>query len=172
MSTKSAKLISTVLSLTLGLSLLAGCGGEANNNSSSKPAEGAAGNEIVDGKYKEPVKIKVARQLTADVTFRSGEDINNNPHKTWAKDKFNIDLDYVWTADSSSIDTKIRLMLSANEALPDVIQFRGSQDVADALIDSGKFLAINDLFEQYAGDSLKSALAEDPTVWNPYTRDG
>ncbi|NMO94713.1 extracellular solute-binding protein [Paenibacillus lemnae] len=166
------KRLATVLSSIICLSMISACSPSGNEGKTEEPAQQSTENVIVDGKFKDTVTMNIARQMTADVTFQKGEDINNNPHEKWVKDKFNIDFNYVWTADSSSIDTKVRLMLSANEELPDIMQFRGSQDVADALIDSGKFMEVGELFEQYAGETWKQAMAEDPSVWNPYTRDG
>ncbi|KQN99073.1 extracellular solute-binding protein [Paenibacillus sp. Leaf72] len=177
MMNKSWRKTTALLSaLMLGMTALTACSSavneEASNNASQPQAVEAAAEAMKAGKYEEPLKINIVRQMTTDVKFRAGEDINNNPHVQWAKDTFNIDLNYLWTADSSAIDTKIRLILSANEDLPDIIQYRGSQDVIDALIDSGKFADVGDLFDKYAGDAYKSAMAEDETVWYPYVRDG
>lgn len=178
MNTRWMKLAALMTSLVICMGLLGACASSNGNNGSAGEAsadpekQAEVKNVLETGKFSEPVKMDIVRQMTSDVKFRSGEDINNNPHVTWAKETFNIDLNYVWTADSSSIDTKIRLLLSANEDLPDIVQYRGSQDVVDALIDSGKFVEVGDLFEQYASESYKSAMAEDASVWNPYVRDG
>ncbi|WP_419871852.1 extracellular solute-binding protein [Candidatus Pristimantibacillus sp. PTI5] len=178
MNKRWMKLVALMTSLVICMGLLGACASSNGNNGSAGEAsadpekQAEVKNVLETGKFSEPVKMDIVRQMTSDVKFRSGEDINNNPHVTWAKETFNIDLNYVWTADSSSIDTKIRLLLSANEDLPDIVQYRGSQDVVDALIDSGKFVEVGDLFEQYASESYKSAMAEDASVWNPYVRDG
>lgn len=172
------KFVAVMTALIICMGLLGACAGSNENKGSAGEAsadpekQAEVKNVLETGKFSEPVKMDIVRQMTSDVKFRSGEDINNNPHVTWAKETFNIDLNYVWTADSSSIDTKIRLLLSANEDLPDIVQYRGSQDVVDALIDSGKFVEVGELFEQYASETYKSAMAEDPSVWNPYVRDG
>lgn len=176
MNKRMVKLTALMTSLVICMGLLGACGSNNEGNAGGAAADpekqAAAKNVLETGKYSEPVKMNIVRQMTSDVNFRPGEDINNNPHVDLVKDTFNIDLNYVWTADSSAIDTKIRLLLSANEELPDVIQYRGSQDVIDALIDSGKFAEVGELFEQYASDAYKSAMAEDASVWNPYVRDG
>lgn len=178
MNKRWIKLIALMTSLVICMGLLGACassntnGGNAGEAAADPGKQAAAQSTLEAGKFSEPVKMDIVRQMTSDVKFRDGEDINNNPHKAWVKETFNIDLNYVWTADSSSIDTKIRLLLSANEDLPDVVQYRGSQDVIDALIDSGKFIEVGDLFDKYASDAYKSAMAEDASVWNPYVRDG
>ncbi|GAA0306500.1 putative aldouronate transport system substrate-binding protein [Gracilibacillus halotolerans] len=122
--------------------------------------------------FDEEVTITTVRHVGGDVTFKEGETIENNVHTKWAKDKFNINLDYLWTTSgpNDAFTTKIRLALSSNEEMPDIIALRDAVD--QDLIDSKKFMPVGELFDAYASDTWKAAMEEDPSVWYPYMRDG
>ena len=74
-----------------------------------------------DGKFDPPITITTARPVGGDYTFINGEDINNNVHNKWAKDKLGIEIKDLWdTADNAAYHTKLRLSLTTQDQLPDV----------------------------------------------------
>lgn len=73
---------------------------------------------------------------------------------------------------NDAFNTKLRLALSSDEKLPDILQLRDEATVIDMLLESGKFMEVGDLFEKYASQTWKDAMNEDPTVWQPYMKDG
>ncbi|MBO2942402.1 extracellular solute-binding protein [Paenibacillus sp. F411] len=121
-----------------------------------------------------PVTITVARPVGGDVQFRDGETIENNVHTKWAKERLGIDIQYAWTAPSAndSFNTKLRLAISSNEKLPDILQLRDEGPILDTLIESGKFMEVGELFDKHASQTWKDAMNEDPTVWQPFMKDG
>ncbi|MCL6459012.1 MAG: sugar ABC transporter, partial [Gorillibacterium sp.] len=66
--------------------------------------------------------------------------------------------------------TRMRLALSANEKMPDVLAIDDIQ-LANDLIDSGKFMEVGKLWDKLASETYKKAVNEDPTMWYPFTRD-
>jgi len=124
-------------------------------------------------KFDNEVTITTVRHMNGDVLFRDGETIEDNVHTRWVKDKFNINLKYLWTTSGpqDAFKTKIRLELSSNQELPDLIALR-DDDVARDLINSGKFMEVGEVYEKYASPTWKAAMGEDPSVWYPYSRDG
>lgn len=124
-----------------------------------------------DGKYTTPVTITFLRPYNNDVTFKNGETPENNVHIKWAKEKLGIELKPLWTAGNlgnNTFDTKLRLALSSNEQMPDIISCRCDYNLVRELIESGKFVDGGALFDKYASKTWKSAMEEDPTVWYPY----
>ncbi|MEK3901765.1 MULTISPECIES: extracellular solute-binding protein [unclassified Paenibacillus] len=176
MKFSAAAVLSTVM---LG-SLLAGCGGNADNKKAEGDNKPAASEDAMysapfeNGKYTEPVTISTVFPIASSLKFKNGENIENNVHTKWAKDTLGIDIKYLWTVSdqNNAYETKLRLMLTSGEKMPDIISFRGSPSLISDLIDSGQFTDAGELFDKYASDIYKKAMAEEPTVWNPYMRDG
>lgn len=152
--------------------VLSGCGNggdkEAESSTPSAPLE------LKDGKYDPPVTISYLRPWGPDVTFKSGEDQDNNVHTKWAKEKLGIELKNEWVSPSTNnaFETKLRLSLASNAEMPDIISYRGEFNLVRELIESGMFVDAGELFDQYANDTWKDAINEDPTVWYPYMQDG
>ncbi|WP_270168662.1 extracellular solute-binding protein [Paenibacillus sp. SYP-B4298] len=156
-------------------SLLAGC----SNSASSDGGRAETSTEFYsakfeNGKYVEPVSITTVFPIGSNLKFKNGENIENNVHTRWAKDTLGIDIKYLWTVSdqNNAYQTKLRLMLTSKQEMPDIIAFRGDQTLISDLIESGQFADAGELFDQYASDTYKEAMSQDPDVWNPYIRDG
>lgn len=147
-----------------------------NANASNAPANNAAAENATNElkKYDPPITISYLRPWGPDVTFKEGEDADNNVHTKWALDKFGIQLKNQWIAPSTNnaFETKLRLSLATNEKMPDIISYRGDFTLVRELIDSGRFIDAGELFDKYASQTWKDAMNEDPTVWYPYMEDG
>lgn len=145
-------------------------GGGDPGGRSDKPQE--AGLQLVDGKYDPPVTITTVRRIVSAAEFKNGETMDDNVHYRWAKDKLGIEIKNLWSVKDTNgaYATKLKLALSSNEEMPDVLFASGS--VAQMLIDSGKFMDVGELFDKYAGETWKKAMNEDPSVWYEFTRDG
>ncbi|WMT43019.1 hypothetical protein RE628_12530 [Paenibacillus sp. D2_2] len=136
---KSGKLVLT--SLLVSSLMLAGCASN-NEQSVNSPSPNASDSEVVT--------ITTARQVGGDITFRDGEDIDNNVHYKWAQEKLGINFKNEWTVGTNdAFLTKLRLMLNTKEKFPDVIRLDDLK-LATQLIDSGKIMDITDAFEKYA----------------------
>ncbi len=167
-------LLATVLAM-----LVAGCSngsesgdhGQANSGTKGTPIEGNAP-VLKDGKYDPPVVITTVRGMPAPATYKNGESADDNVHYRWAKEKLGIEIKNLWSVvdTNNAYDTKVKLALSSNESLPDVLIAFG--ETAQLLMESGKFQDAGELFDKYAGEAWKKAMAESPTAWYEYTRDG
>ncbi|TYP70560.1 extracellular solute-binding protein [Paenibacillus methanolicus] len=185
------------VSLVAALSLsLAACAG--NNNGGNEPANNggnsggnagaeanagsgeAASNANVDEtgwdgkKYAEPVTLTTVKGVGTNYYFKSGETMENNVLQKYMKDNLGIDVKYDWivTDTNDAYKTKLRLMLSSGEKMPDVITYRGDMETVNMLIDSGQFMDVGELFDKYAGEAYKTGVALNPDTWLPVTRDG
>lgn len=158
-----------VLALSAALS---GC--SSGNDKPTETSAPATTLELKDGKYDPPVSITYLRPWGPDVKFKPGEDQDNNVHTKWAKEKLGIELKNQWISPSTNnaFETKLRLSLASNAEMPDIISYRGEFNLVRELIESGKFVDAGELFDQYASDTWKAAVNEDPSVWYPYMQDG
>ncbi|MEF3351975.1 extracellular solute-binding protein [Paenibacillus sp. GYB006] len=152
--------------------VLSGCGNGGNKE--AEPSTPSAPLELKDGKYDPPVTISYLRPWGPDVTFKTGEDQDNNVHTKWAKEKLGIELKNEWVSPSTNnaFETKLRLSLASNAQMPDIISYRGEFNLVRELIESGMFVDAGELFDKYANDTWKDAINEDPSVWYPYMQDG
>ncbi|MFC5648635.1 extracellular solute-binding protein [Paenibacillus solisilvae] len=149
-------------------------GTQDNKTQDNKTEENAT---VVDGlltgKFNPEVTITTVRGVAPGVTFRDGENVDDNVHTKWAKERFGINIKNLWsvTDQNDAYKTKLRLALSSNEPMPDVmIVF--DVNLAQDLISSGKFMDIGDKFEQKAAPMWKKALEEYSYTWNPFKKDG
>ncbi|MFD2614321.1 sugar ABC transporter [Paenibacillus gansuensis] len=142
--------------------------GGKTNTEANQPAE----NTDPLGKYAEPITLTTAKVLEGDVKFKEGENIDNNVlDKTIEKD-LNIKLKYLWTAASAPEFTeKVRLALSANQELPDMLTTNDTLLFAQ-LVQSGKYQPVDELFDKYAIDNWKKAAEDYPETWAGVTIDG
>ncbi len=153
-----------------------GCSTDTNQSEDSldPESEGAPGNpEVLEvGKYEEEITLTTVRGLDPSVEFKWEETIEENVHTKWAKERLGINLDYLWTTttQNNAFDTRLRLALSANEPIADIVPVRDIT-LANDLIDSGRFMRVDELFESYASDAYKAAIEEDPTMWYPFARE-
>ncbi|MBO9606548.1 MAG: extracellular solute-binding protein [Paenibacillaceae bacterium] len=165
-----------LLAVTLAVTATAaGCsksGGGSGEGAASPSA--TAGGELkpTNGKFDPPVTITTVRGMPAAATYKNGETADNNVHYKWAKDKLGIEIKNLWSVvdTNAAYGNKLKLALSANEELPDILYAEGQ--VAQLLIESGKFQDAGALFDKYASETWKNAMKEDPSVWNEYARGG
>ncbi|KQY83014.1 sugar ABC transporter [Paenibacillus sp. Root52] len=167
---KFLSLLATTLSLTV---VLAGCSGGSAEESAA-PSTSGVQNEYKE-KYDPEVTITTAWGIDPELKFKNGESMENNVATKWAKDKFGINIKSLWsvTDTNSAFATKLRLAMSSGQEMPDIVTI-GQPDnlVAQDLIDSGMYQEVGLLFDKYASDTWKEAMAQDSNVWNQYSRDG
>lgn len=145
------------------------------NNTQGSSNEGAGDGGMTDGKYSPTITLSTVIGLDSNAAiFKEGESIEDNVHTRLIKDRLGIELKYDWvvTNTNDAYKTKLRLMLSSGEKMPDVVRYRGDMETVNLLIDSGQFMSVDELVEQYAGEQYKKGLELDPTIWFPITREG
>ncbi|MFC0212025.1 extracellular solute-binding protein [Paenibacillus chartarius] len=167
-------------------SILAGC------SDGKEPArnEGTAGGTAQDfggytapfsgGKYDPPVTMTSVGCSTSstDLKYKNGETFENNVALRWSKEKLGIEVKYMWVAphESGACASKLRLSLSANEPMPDVLHVWAndtqSKNLLQNLIDSGQFMDIGEAFEKHASPQLKKIMQEHPDAWALTTKNG
>ncbi|MGO4527892.1 extracellular solute-binding protein [Paenibacillus sp. 2TAF8] len=163
-----------LMAATMLSGVLAACSNDSTSQKNPNDGNEFYSAPFENGKYVEPVTISTVFPITSSLKFKNGENIENNVHTKWAHDTLGIDIKYLWTVSeqNNAYQTKLRLMLTSGQKMPDIISFRGSQTLISDLIESGQFVDAGELFDKYASDTYKKAMAEDPNVWNPYIRDG
>lgn len=124
------------------------------------------------GKFVPPVDLITVGAINPDMKFKNGEDLENNVHTRWAEERLGIRIRYNWTIPdfNGTYANKLRIELAKGN-MPDIVTTR-ERDVIQELIDSGQFMEVGQLFDQYASPVWKKAMQEDPSVWDLYQRDG
>lgn len=164
------KMMRGSLFLALSFSLLVACSSEEEVAKLAVPAKEIS---IVDGKIEPAVSITMVRGEDPTAKFKNGENYTDNVHTRWAKDTLGVELKTLWTSSSVDYDTKLKLMLSSGDQMPDLFVANSSQsNTINTFIDSGKLLDVSEAFDKYASDTWKAALAEEPTAWYPFMKDG
>jgi putative aldouronate transport system substrate-binding protein len=119
---------------------------------------------ILDVKYEPPVTITMGRFPNPKVRYKDGENIYDNVHTRWMREELGIELKTSWVVNSWD-DITNKILLSANESLPDVLLIKDPLLLED-LIDSGKIMAIDEYFETWASSIVKQAYAVEPAAWH------
>ncbi|GIO92066.1 extracellular solute-binding protein [Paenibacillus lactis] len=169
------KFLSVAMAAIVLSALLAACsgGGNANDANSSNVPSGDTKLNIVNGKIEPTVTITMVRGEDPTTKFKNGETYYDNVHTRWAEETLGVKLETLWTSPTAdtSYDTKLKLMLSSGDKLPDV--FVSTQPITTNLfIESGKLLDVGEAFDKYASDTWKEAMAETPEAWYPFMQDG
>lgn len=159
---------------------LAGCSG--NNAADGKNTAGDTTTNTTSNsenaykdKYDPEVTITTVWGVDPELKFKNGESIENNVATKWTKEKFGINIKSLWsiTDTNGAFGTKLRLSMSSGQEMPDVVTIgTGDSTIAQDLIDSGMYAEVGTLFDKYASATWKEAMAQDPNVWNQYSRDG
>lgn len=170
---------------------IAACGSNSDGNSNGtgggQTQQGGSGSGSGDsenggnvdafaaGKYDPPITLTTVMGLNDNAAiFKEGETVEDNIHTRMIKERLGIDIQYDWvvTNTNDAYKTKLRLELSSGSKMPDVVSYRGDLETVNLLIDSGQFMAVDELVEKYAGEEYKKGLDLDPTIWFPISRDG
>jgi putative aldouronate transport system substrate-binding protein len=146
-------------------------GGGTKEGSSSASDEPKIYTLPPGGKYDPPITMTTVGQQTSAMTFRGKETVEDNIHTGWARDRFGINLKYLWSTSTANnvFVTRMRLALSSGETMPDVVAI-DNVALATDMIDSGKFMKVGGMWEQLASPLYQKAVAEDLSMWYPYTR--
>lgn len=168
---KPGRLFFLVTVFVLSIVLVSACSTPTTTNKMTPSGDSEL--TLIDGiKYDPPVQITTVRQIGPEVKFKFGESLDDNVVSHWLQDRLGIEVKTLWTTPTTNdaLKTKIMLTMSANEPLPDYMIVPA--EFVSELIDSGKFMPVSDLFEMYASDKWKAAMAETKDVWLPYQREG
>ncbi|RKN70597.1 extracellular solute-binding protein [Paenibacillus ginsengarvi] len=124
-----------------------------------------------------PIVITTARVLSdSDLNkMKEPDTIDDNPITRWSKARLGIDPSNMWVlADEAALEKKLRLALTGDEELPDVLLLnnRVLPRMLEELAASGRFADIGESFERYASPRLKEAYALNPDVWKTVRANG
>lgn len=105
--------------------------------------------------YAEPVEITWAVQASAVQQFIDGDTYENNVWSRLIKEKLNIDLKVVLSADISTDAYKNQMnMLLASGDFPDIVRY-DNRTFFNQAIEAGYIQPIGEVFDKYASDAVK-----------------
>lgn len=165
------KIISLFLAALVATSVLSGCKIK-NSTSESDGFNSKVQITSLPEKFNPEVTITTVGMTSAGVKYHSGESLTDNVHTRWAKEKLGINLKYLWTVNDSGqgeFNTRLRLALASKQDLPDFL-FLYNSSMLQELIDSGLFMDVGPLIDQYGTTDLKESLAFNTNTTLQYTR--
>ncbi|MGZ9584380.1 ABC transporter substrate-binding protein [Paenibacillus marinisediminis] len=171
---------SLLLLLVMTLVFITACSGKSGDT--AKPEDNAKPStpEVVDsnaidtvfsrGKYDPPIEFSSVLMPTKHV---KGDTNENNVHDRWMLETLGMKHKDTWyPAGDEQYRQKLQLAITSGEKLPDFVFVPTDAVLTNQLIDSGQFIAIDELFDKYANDIWKGHTEKNPELWYPFTRDG
>ncbi|MGG6311472.1 hypothetical protein [Paenibacillus macerans] len=148
-------------------------GNAADQSQTAAESEDSIAEAIQKGTYKfeTPVTITTVKPTDSTMKFKNGETVENNVHTKWAHDQLGIDIKYLWQVPGDQFATKMRLMLTSGEDLPDVLMTE-DMTLLNELIQSGRYKDISEDYEKYASSTIKEIYSSHPLMWSQVTYDG
>lgn len=161
------RLIAVVLAATMVMGSLVGCGNDAastNDDSSEQEQNSAQTEEAFDpmSKYEEPVTVTVGNWAnTLDTTLENGDTYEDNGYLDYIKDTLNIEVEYeIATKNMDDYKQALNLAITSEE-LPDAYVVYDYNTFAE-LVEGGMAYDMTELYEKYAGETLKNFYAAYP----------
>lgn len=175
------KRLTLLVAVIMAFTTIVGCAGNSSSNTPSQNTQTKSNNNssteqtgsVYKDYYDTPVTITTVWGVDPNLTFKNGETIDNNVATRWAKEKFNIDIKTLWSVATvdGAYETRLRLAMTSPKDMPDIVSVT-DQLLVNELIESGMFREVGTLFDEYANDKWKAAMALDPTVWDAYSVKG
>lgn len=169
-----SKWLATVPVIGLLATTMLGCsndnGGADSGTANPEPTKTL---NIVNGKIEPTATFTTVLIDNPAFKYRDGESVSDNVFTRWVENTLGVKIKTLWTGGltDGGFNTKLKLMLSSGDELPDIVNVLDPAS-ANLLIDSGKYMEVEEVFEKYASPTYKSALAELEDPWLPYIRDG
>jgi putative aldouronate transport system substrate-binding protein len=109
------------------------------------------------GKYETPITITTVRDLPnpSIVKYPEGDNVEKNVWTRTIADELGINVEYLWTVDSSQLGTRLNSMIAGGE-LPDFFLATAAQ--YQELREAELLADITDVYEAYASDLVKETI--------------
>lgn len=141
-----------------------------NNTTSSETSLSEADAAFEKGKYDPPIEFS---SVLMPKKYVQGDTKENNVHDRWMLETLGMKHKDTWyPANDDQYRQKLQLAIASGEKLPDFVSVPTNAVLTNQLIDSGQFIAIDELFDKYANKILKDHAAAHPELWYPFTKDG
>lgn len=165
------------LLMIMSLVLVTACNGTSNKDvkkdETASTEVSVADSAFAKGKYDPPIDISTVVMFAAPKKYAKGDTRENNVHDRWMLDQLGMKHKDTWyPAGGDQYKQQLQLAIASGEKLPDFVYVPGDPILTNQLIDSGQFVAIDELFDKYANKIWKDHAVKHPELWYPFTRDG
>lgn len=127
-----------------------------NNTTSSETSLSEADAAFEKGKYDPPIEFS---SVLMPKKYVQGDTKENNVHDRWMLETLGMKHKDTWyPANDDQYRQKLQLAIASGEKLPDFVSVPTNAVLTNQLIDSGQFIAIDELFDKYANKILKIML--------------
>lgn len=162
--------------MVIALITITACGsGETASDNGTNNTPGTVGSAEAEvafakGKYDPPIEFS---SVLMPKKYVQGDTKENNVHDRWMLETLGMKHKDTWyPASDDQYRQKLQLAVASGEKLPDFVTVPTNAVLTNQLIDSGQFIAIDELFDKYANKTLKDHAAPHPELWYPFTKDG
>lgn len=162
--------------MVIALITITACGsGETASDNGTNNTPGTVGSAEAEaafakGKYDPPIEFS---SVLMPKKYVQGDTKENNVHDRWMLETLGMKHKDTWyPASDDQYRQKLQLAVASGEKLPDFVTVPTNAVLTNQLIDSGQFIAIDELFDKYANKTLKDHAAAHPELWYPFTKDG
>lgn len=122
------------------------------------------------GKYEPAIEFS---SVLMPKKYVQGDTKENNVHDRWMLETLGMKHKDTWyPANDDQYRQKLQLAIASGEKLPDFVTVPTNAVLTNQLIDSGQFIAIDELFDKYANKILKDHAVAHPELWYPFTKNG
>ncbi|SDO24248.1 putative aldouronate transport system substrate-binding protein [Paenibacillus sp. yr247] len=121
------------------------------------------------GKYDPPIQLSTVRWLSSSMSFKTGEDLNNNIWYKTYEDELGIKLSNQWIVNEDQYDSKLNLTITSGD-LPDFFKVNATQ--LKQLVEGGKLEDLTKLYDKYAAPFTKEMIENGPIAKKAATFDG
>lgn len=159
---RGKKLIAVVLALGL-LAATAACSqpeqGSGTTTGNSKPVEtesaAASGDSPFDenGKYKEPVTITYSKVMYPGAKIPDGQSPEDNYINDFLKERYNIEMKLVWSAEASEYNNKLSINIASGELCD--LMYCDKYLTFRQMAENDLLADLTEIYPKYRGETLK-----------------
>lgn len=171
---KMKRMLGVIAVCALIVSSMGACGQKNAQDTDVKEDVSTSGNEttgskdiVADplGKYEDEITITCVRTLDSTVKFEDGNpdraSLEENIWQRAYKEQLGINLEYLWTPTTEQYNAKWNAAMATNDipdcAVVDAITYK-------ALVEADMVEDMTDIFEEYASDAYKQAVADENSL--------
>lgn len=180
---KMKRILGVIIVCALVISSLGACGQKKTQDTVVSEKATTENNEITEnvdttvdpfGKYEDEITVTSVRTLDSTVKFEDGNpdraSLKENIWQRAYKEQLGINLEYLWTPSTEQYNAKWNVAMASGDipdcAVVDAITYK-------TLVEADMVEDMTDIFEKYASDSYKQAVADENNLsMNYMTFDG
>ncbi|RXZ76642.1 extracellular solute-binding protein [Paenibacillaceae bacterium] len=133
----------------------------AKNQQNANEGQQSETPAVVSGpldKYDPPIEVTAVRPIPESITFKEGDNLENNIWSQTLEESLGIKTSYKWMVAQSQYGQKLNISIASDD-LPDIFQVTSAQ--LKKLVEDDQLQDLSELYDTYAAPFTKKILSED-----------